>query len=55
MIDESHRWPLPSVSGDTGGCSKNIYIYTHYKLGQACDTNWSSFVLLHVGANVVTN
>ena len=27
----------------------------HYKLGQACVTNWDSFVLLQIRANVVTN
>ena len=27
----------------------------YYKLGQACVTNWSSFVLLQIRANVVTN
>ena len=27
----------------------------YYKLGQACATNWSSFVLLQIRANVVTN
>ena len=26
-----------------------------YKLGQACVTNWGSFVLLQIRANVVTN
>ena len=32
---------------------KNVYMY--YKLGQACVTNWGSFVLLQIRANVVTN
>ena len=27
----------------------------YYKLGQACVTNWGSFVLLQIRANVVTN
>ena len=27
----------------------------HYKLGQTCVTNWGSFVLLQIRANVVTN
>ena len=27
----------------------------YYKLGQVCVINWSSFVLLKIGANVVTN
>ena len=27
----------------------------HYKLGQACVTNWSSFILLQIRAKVVTN
>ena len=27
----------------------------YYKLGQACVTNWRSFVLLQIRANVVTN
>ena len=27
----------------------------YYKLGQACATNWGSFVLLQIKANVVTN
>ena len=27
----------------------------HYKLGQACVTNWGSFVLLQIRENVVTN
>ena len=27
----------------------------YYKLGQACVTNWSSFVLLQIRANTVTN
>ena len=27
----------------------------YYKLGQAGDTNWGSFVLLQIRANVVTN
>ena len=27
----------------------------YYKLGQACVTNWGSFVLLKIRANVVTN
>ena len=27
----------------------------YYKLGQACVTNWSSFVLLQIRANVVIN
>ena len=27
----------------------------YYKLGQACVTNWDSFVLLQIRANVVTN
>ena len=26
-----------------------------YKLGQACVTNWGSFVLLQIRANIVTN
>ena len=26
----------------------------YYKLGQACDTNWGSFVLLKIRANIVT-
>ena len=26
----------------------------YYKLGQACITNWGSFVLLQIRANVVT-
>ena len=26
-----------------------------YRLGQACVTNWGSFVLLQISANVVTN
>ena len=32
---------------------KNIYMY--YKSGQACVTNWSSFVLLEIRGNIVTN
>ena len=27
----------------------------YYKLGQACVTNWGSFALLQIRANVVTN
>ena len=27
----------------------------YYKLGQACVTNWGSFVLLEIRANIVTN
>ena len=27
----------------------------YYKFGQACVTNWGSFVLLRVRANIVTN
>ena len=27
----------------------------YYKLGQACFTSWSSFVLLHIKTNVVPN
>ena len=27
----------------------------HYKLGQACVTNWGRFVLLQIRENVVTN
>ena len=27
----------------------------NYKLGQACVTNWGSFVLLQIRTNVVTN
>ena len=27
----------------------------YYKLGQACITNWGSFVLLQIRTNVVTN
>ena len=27
----------------------------YYKLGQTCVTNWGSFVLLQIRANVVTN
>ena len=27
----------------------------YYKLGQACVTNWGSFILLKIRANVVTN
>ena len=27
----------------------------HYKLGQGCITNWGSFALLQIGANVITN
>ena len=27
----------------------------YYKLGQACITNWDSFVLLQIRANVVKN
>ena len=27
----------------------------YYKLGQACVTNWGSFVLLQIRANIVTN
>ena len=27
----------------------------YYKLGQACVTNWSSFALVQIRANVVTN
>ena len=27
----------------------------YYKLGQACVTNWTSFVLLQIRASVVTN
>ena len=27
----------------------------YYKLGQACVTNWGSFVLLQIRANVVSN
>ena len=27
----------------------------YYKWGQACVTNWGSFVLLQIRANVVTN
>ena len=27
----------------------------YYKLGQACVTNWDSFVLLQIRANVITN
>ena len=27
----------------------------YYKLGQACVTNWGSFVLLQTTANVITN
>ena len=27
----------------------------YYKLGQACVTNWGSFVLFQIRANVVTN
>ena len=27
----------------------------NYKLGQACVTNWNSFILLQIKANVVTN
>ena len=27
----------------------------YYKLGQACVTNWGTFVLLQIRANVVTN
>ena len=27
----------------------------YYKLGQACVTNWGSFLLLQIRANVVTN
>ena len=27
----------------------------YYELGQACVTNWDSFVLLQIGAHVVTN
>ena len=27
----------------------------YFKLGQICVTNWGSFVLLHIRANVVTN
>ena len=27
----------------------------HYKLGEACITNWDNFVLLQIRANVVTN
>ena len=30
-------------------------ICMYYKLGQACVTNWGSFVLLQIRANVVTN
>ena len=30
-------------------------ICTYYKLGQACITNWGSFVLLQIRANVVAN
>ena len=33
--------------------NKNVYMY--YKMGQACVTNWGSFVLLQIRANVVTN
>ena len=29
--------------------------YIYYKLGQACVTNWGSFVLLQIRADVVTN
>ena len=28
-------------------------IYMYYKSGQACVTNWGSFVLLQIRANVV--
>ena len=27
----------------------------YYKLGQTCVTNWGSFVLLQIRANVITN
>ena len=27
----------------------------YYKLGQACVTNWGSFVLLQIRSNVITN
>ena len=30
-------------------------ICMYYKLGQACVTNWGSFILLQIRANVVTN
>ena len=30
-------------------------MYICYKLGQACVTNWGSFVLLQISGNVVTN
>ena len=30
-------------------------MYIYYKSGQACVTNWGSFVLLQIRANVVTN
>ena len=30
-------------------------IYIYYKLGQACITSWSSFVLLQIRASVITN
>ena len=30
-------------------------MYMYYKLGQACVTNWDSFVLLQIRANVITN
>ena len=30
-------------------------IYMYCKLGQACVTNWDSFILLQMRANVITN
>ena len=27
----------------------------YYKLGQTCVTNWDSFILLQIRANVITN
>ena len=27
----------------------------YYKLGQACVTNWGSFILIQIRANVITN
>ena len=51
MFNESRD----SVGEIRGRELKNKNMYLYYKLGQACVTNWGSFVLLQIRGNVVTN
>ena len=50
------KYPYPkSQRLKQGQPNSMTRVYMHYKLGQACVTNWGSFVLLQIRANVVTN